>query len=305
MRTEEGKPWSLRYLCDSSAGFTITELLVAGAMSSILMAAVIGHVFIVRNGYFDDIVRTKINSNLRSAMDIVSMNIRQAGENLESGFPAIEVVDGDEDVSDILILRRALRSEVLTLCVEAHAGTTTLEVSSAAVGTGDCTASNVMHVHRVFEEFREQDPDSEVRAYIYNRISGQGEFVDYTDGGESGDEYYLTTSALKNDYDARTTYIYLLEEYRFERDLIEDVFVLTINGRTEEPQTVAFAVTDIEIALRMSDGSTISELNSQSSMSWRDIRRVSVTLSGEEQRRERTLRGSITAEYFPRNVLSY
>ncbi len=289
----------------SERGFTLTEVLVATALTSIVMVAVIGHVLIIRQGYFEDIIRTRINSNLRSAMDIISMNVRQAGENLQTSFPAVVLEDGTAPESDVLTLRRAIFSEVLTLCQAASTGDTTLDVSSASVGTPDCTASNIGNVHQVFENYRATGEDQEVRAYVFNRISGVGEFVDYTGGGTSGGEYYLDVSELQNDYAASTSYVYMIEEYRFARDEIEDTLTLVIDGKTDEVQTVAFSVSEMQISIAIEDGSTINTLNFASAATWRDILQISVTLEGEEQRKDRTLSASITAEYFPRNVLSY
>ncbi len=286
-------------------GFTLVEVLVATGLTSIVMAAVISHVLVIRQGYFEDIIRTRINSNLRSSMDILSMNIRQAGENLQTGFPAVVLENGSGTDPDTVVLRRALFSEVLTLCLSASSGDTTLDVSSAGVGSTDCLASNVENVHNVFETYRATGEDLEVRAYVVNLITGDGEFVDYTGGGDSGGEYYLDVSELVNDYDGETSYVYLIEEYRFGRDAVEDTLILTIDGKTDEEQTVAFSVTDFQVNIELDDASVITELNFASSATWREIRQISVTLSGEEQRRDRTLSGSLTADYFPRNVLSY
>lgn len=290
---------------NNEEGFTLTEVLVATGLTSIVMTAVIGHVLIIRQGYFEDIIRTRINSNLRSAMDIISMNIRQAGENLQTGFPAVVLENGTDPESDTLTLRRAIFSEVLTLCQSATAGDTTLDVSEATVGTPDCTASNIVNVHQVFENYRASGEDQEVRAYVFNRISGVGEFVDYVGGGISGGEYYLDVSELQNDYPASTSYAYLIEEYRFARDELEDTLTLVIDGQTDEVQTVAFSVSEMQFTIELGDGTSTDTLNFASAYTWRDILQISVTLEGEEQRKDRLLSASLTSEYFPRNVLSY
>ena len=290
---------------ESEAGFTLTEVLVATGLTSILMATVIGHVMMIRQGYFDDIVRTRINSNLRSAMDILSMNIRQAGENLATSFPAVELANGGVGSSDTLTLRRAIVGEALTICNDATAGDTTLNVSSAAVASTDCTASNVANVYSVFDTYRQSDADGVVRAFLFDTINGTSEFVDFTAGGESLGEYYLTVSELENDFPAETSFVFLIEEYRFERDSLEDTLVLTVDGISAEPKTVAFSVSDFQVDLELADGSVAQALDVSSAASWRDILQVDVTLSGEETRRDRTLTSSIEAQYFPRNVLSY
>jgi prepilin-type N-terminal cleavage/methylation domain-containing protein len=288
----------------SDRGFTIVELLVASALSSLIMMMTIGHVLIIRNGYFDDVVRTQINSNLRSAMDILSMNIRQAGENLQASFPAVQITDGADGLPDTLILRRNLVQEVLTVCTAIHAGDTTLHVSSSSVTNPECLAANVGTLHSVFENYRTSNNNS-VRAYIFNRITGHGEFVDYTGGGASGGEYYINVSALSAAYDALTTNIYLIEEYNFSQNSSENTLDLVINGKDDESQTVAFSVTDFQAYAKMSDGTELTSFDFSSSKNWRDISQVHVTLSGEERTKDRVMKSSIQAEYFPRNVLSH
>ncbi|MCB0322203.1 MAG: prepilin-type N-terminal cleavage/methylation domain-containing protein [Bdellovibrionales bacterium] len=284
-------------------GFTLVELLVATGLTSIVLATVIGHVLIIRQGYFDDIIRTRINSNLRSAMDIISMNIRQAGENLAPAFPAVVLENGLITPSDTLVLRRALIAEVLTICVDASSGDTTLSVSSAAAGSSDCTPSNIASVHASFEEYRTNNGE-DIRAFVYDQLTGEGEFVDYTGGGISSGEYFLNISSLQNDFTARTSYVYLIEEYRFSQNPVEQTLVLTADGETDQPQTVAFSVSQFEVSIQLEDGSVVDELTFASATDWRDIQRISVTLVGQEARKSRVLEASITAEYFPRNVLS-
>src|SRR5690606_49337 len=92
----------------TEGGFTLLEVLVSMSLTGILMAMVIGSVLLFQGGYATDVVRTRVNSNLRSAMDILSMNIRQAGENLQASFPAVIVEDGEGGAPDVLRVRRSL-----------------------------------------------------------------------------------------------------------------------------------------------------------------------------------------------------
>lgn len=286
----------------SCAGFTMLELLVAMSMTGICLAIVIGHTLSIHNSYFEDVMRTRINSNLRSSMDIISMNIRQAGENLQSGFPAVVLEDASGGTSDVLRLRRNLIPEVLTLCAAATAGDTALTVSSTTLTDPECVTGNVNLLFNAFESSRSGD---EIRLYVYNRISGVGEFVDYTGGEMLLGEYTLSVSALSSDYSALTTNVYFIEEYAFAHNPGEQTLELHINGDIETPHPVAFSVSDFLVGIEMSDMSVQTSLNSSSAYEWKDIRQVQVTLSGQEERKSRTVSSSISAEYFPRNVLSY
>ena len=83
------------------------ELIVSAGIGLGLLAATAGVVMSNRGLFNVDMVRTKLNQNLRSSLDIVGMNVREAGENLPGAFPAVELIDGGAG-PDHLILRRNL-----------------------------------------------------------------------------------------------------------------------------------------------------------------------------------------------------
>lgn len=285
-------------------GFTIMELLVAMTLSSLIMAMTLGHVMQIREGYFDDVVRTKINSNLRSAMDILSMNIRQAGENLQTSFPVVTLTNSTGTTSDILTLRRNLFQEVLTVCTALAAGGATVNVSSSAVTNPECQAANVTALYNVFRTYRTGNSGS-VRAYLYNRITGAGEFVNYTAEGTASGQYYVTVGGSHAAYPALTSNLYLLEEFRFSRNLTKNTIELVVNGQTDQPQAVAYSVTGFDVVLQMEDGSDLTSWAFGNTSTWRDISKVQVYLTGQETRKGRTISSGIQSAYFPRNVLSY
>ena len=94
-------------------GYTLIELLVALAVASALLGATLAVAMSSRESYTTDQNRTRTNQNLRAALDLVGIEIRQSGERLPSDFPALEIVDGAEGAPDRLILRRNLLDEVL------------------------------------------------------------------------------------------------------------------------------------------------------------------------------------------------
>jgi prepilin-type N-terminal cleavage/methylation domain-containing protein len=290
---------------EREGGFSFIELLVALSISSIVMAMVIGSVLTLRDTYFADIKRTQVNGNLRSAMDIISMNIRQTGENLVAAFPAIELVDGASGASDSLALRRSAIVETLTLCEDAVGGATQLFVSSASVVNAECIPANAAPLHTIF--MTELAAATETPTiYVYDKVARVGEFVRFVSGGIDGSgQYNFTTDATSRAYSKVNTALYIIEEYRFSVDDADDRLELTINDDAETRRPVAFDITNFQVQLDMEDGGSISSFLQTGPQDWKDIRQVNIQLSGEESYKGRPMRSTIEAKFFPRNVLSY
>ncbi|MCB0352208.1 MAG: hypothetical protein KDD64_01750 [Bdellovibrionales bacterium] len=287
------------------SGFTIMELLVAVSMTSLIMSLLVGTVLFMHDGYHTDMVRTQINGNLRSGLDVLSMNIRQAGENLQSAFPAVVLENGTEGAADVLKLRRNKIKEVLALCQDISAGTTSLPVSRNDLSVSQCVNSNVQGSWEAFQTARNDDGGS-TRIFIFDLSSRDGEFLDYTADSFASSVYTLTTSAVSNAYSALTTAIYVLEEYRFAVNLGNNTLTLEFEGDATQDSTVAFDVTDLDVTLLMDDDTEIEELlEDDGTYDWKDIQLVEVTLSGSRERKGIAYSTSLSATYFPRNVLSY
>lgn len=286
-------------------GFTLLEALVALGLLGVVMTMVVGHVISIHEGYHTDVVRTRINSNLRSAMDMIAMNIRQAGENLQSSFPAVLLEDGGPGNPDILRLRRNRISEVLALCQNLNSGESVLPVSRDDNSVAQCVNSNVQSSYDAFEKVRIEDGGIS-RVFIYDRSSKKGEFLDYTGATLTGDVYYLSTGATTTNYPALTTAIYLLEEYRFSLDTADDTLLLHINGEMDSSFSVAFELIEFDINLEMDDGVEMTALAADHpAYDWKNLRHVEVSLRGESERKGVSYDSAISASYFPRNVLSY
>jgi len=84
------------------------ELLVASFLGLIILALGAQSTLSLRRLYLHDIVRTRVNQDLRGSLDMIGVNIRQAGENFTMSFPAIQIVNGTGGAGDQLILRRNL-----------------------------------------------------------------------------------------------------------------------------------------------------------------------------------------------------
>ena len=294
----------IRYSPTHEGGFTLMELLVSMTISSITMAMVVGGALTFRNTYSTDVVRTRTNGNLRSGMDIISMNIRQAGENLLSTFPAVLLTNASGSTSDVLTLRRGLIPEVLTLCADAASSTTTLFVSSADGLNSECVFSNVTPLYTIFNNLRDDEGGS-LRLYIYDKVAHLGEYVNFTAGSSITGQYQLSTSALTRAYPRLNTSIYLIEEYQFSFDSAERELVLLRDGDDEVPRPVAFDITQFAVSIEVEDGTTITSLSAGDETDWKDISQIVISLSGNGSYKGHTMSSTISAKFFPRNVLSY
>ncbi|MBX7139380.1 MAG: prepilin-type N-terminal cleavage/methylation domain-containing protein [Oligoflexia bacterium] len=291
----------------TETGFTLVELLVALCISGTVLGLVVAASLNLRDTYYTEIVRTQINSNLRSAMDIMSMSVRQSGENLLSAFPALVLVDGTDGEPDTLTLRRSPITEVLTLCLSASAGATELQISSASLSNAECVPANVGPVYSMFSEELAASGENP-RVFIYDSAQHLGEFVDFESGTLASGQYSITTSPLSRAYSQLSTAIYIIEEYRFALSADGDRLELTVDDDVDFIAPVAFDVTNFQVEFDMQDGTVVSSF-SQTSLpgqpDWKDVRGITMTLTGIGVYKNRTVNSTISSSYFPRNVLSY
>ena len=289
----------------SEGGFTLIELLTALGLSSLIMGMIISASLSVRNTFSTDMVRTRINSNLRSAMDILAMNVRQTGENLPSDFPAMILRNTTgTNGSDTLVLRRALIPEVLTLCVNASASSTGLYISASGLSNSGCVAANVAPLYQVYRNIR-LDEGGSMRVYIYNSSANVGEFLTYSGDSTPSGQYLLSTTSTSRAYPRLTTAIYFIEEFEFTLDSAEQKLILRENQDQNKRKPVAFDITNFQVTFLTEDNQRITSLIESSANDWKDIKEVEISLSGFGRWKNTTMNSTLTGRYFPRNILSY
>lgn len=288
---------------DSDCGHTLLELLVALTITLTVTALVGGALRYDSDVYLTDAARTKIQQNLRGALDIIAMNVRQAGEGLDSYFPALSLSQSEDPETSVLSLRRKILDEVLSLCKDALVGDTKVFVSNQTSSALECLPTNIASGLAAWVANRSAH-DGKVRIYIYNRVAKQGEFLDYTHEGQNAGDDYLDISALKFFYPASSTALYVLEEYSFQLNPETQTLQLNQDGRTDGPADVAYNVTQFQVKLRMQDTTELLSLAPTDTKGWKNIRGVSISLRGQGGWRSTKMSREVTAEYFPRNVLS-
>lgn len=292
--------WKLS-LHNSSSGFTIAELLVASFVSLLMLGMVMTTFLTNRRLVRYDIDRTIVQQNLRGAMDIIGMNIRLAGENLPSTFPAIEVIDGGAG-PDELILRRNVRDEVVKLCSPVTSGSND-ELYFAVPGlVPGCIYSDQMQNYDTWNSYL-TDEGGLTKAYIYDPATQTGEFFQFDAVTLGATDMYLTLAGgetWSRDYAVGQTAAYLVEEYHFY--LEGGILKMIEDGETDSPRRVTFGLSNFQLTVELQDATVLTEFTSTDD--WSEIAAVNVSLAGMGDSAVREGQRSLSASFFPRNVLS-
>ena len=291
----------------SDDGFTVVELLVASTLGLMVTAMALAAVLANREVYKHDVVRTRINQNLRSALAIIGMNARQAGEALPAFFPAVEIVDHGTEAPDELYLRRNLReNEILNVCETLTANTSSSSVRFAYPTTEIACdyASELVPYLAAWNAYRTQRGGS-ASAYIYNRTARQGEFFTFNNMSDTGTEMFVLRSPGSWQYsypgDGLTAAMYLLQEYHFR---VENGILQLIENREDSNiLNVVDGITNFQATARMQDGSTLSSFTANEP--WTGIQYIEITISGQDTFAGRTVSSVLTSRMFPRNILSH
>jgi hypothetical protein len=266
--------------------------------------------FSSRKIYEADQARTDVNQNLRSALDLIGMDLRQPGERLPDDFPVLAVVDGAGGLPDVLVIRRNLLEAVLPLCQQVNAGSSTDDVRVVDLGPsppqgcdpvpdddGNGWPDNIDE----WREFRTVHGGA-VSGYLYDPIDHLGEFFVYDD--ESTTHEYLDrggSGGWQNTYLVnQMCRVYMIEERAYRLD--QDVLGYVVNGDVDNPVNLVARVTDFQLRAIFADGTETTTLGPADA--WDELRAIEVVISGESEVRGRTMRRTLSARFFPRNILS-
>lgn len=278
---------------------------MAVALSGVVSAMVISTTLMNRQLYRGDVVRTRVNQNLKGALNIIGAEIRQAGERFPSSFPAIQIVDGAEG-PDELILRRNLLNQVMVGCDDKSAGVfyQSIALGSADAVTAVCThpnqSGNLTQWSQYIAAAGEAQP-----IYIFNQSSKQGEFLEITSDvseRQSGfDWLVISPKQFQFSYPAEFTSIYMIQEWRIR--LNNQVLEVGVNGATEQSLNVIDGISEFQVEGVLQDGSTVSSLDSSSD--WTMLTGIRLTISGTENIGGNNIQRTVSAQFFPRNILSH
>ncbi len=288
----------------------MAEVLVALALVTVLTGSALALALSSRGVYTTDLNRTTLNQNLRIGMDLVGVDVRQAGQQLPDDVPAIEVINGDAGAPDQLILRRNVIGTVMPLCKDIAAGSAAdalfvarkekkppLGCSPVEDTDGDKWPDNL----QVWRNYRLNN-GGEVLAFIYNPTREQYEFFLYDDEDRSTFHLHKANDDLwTNTYNVdEGSRIYILEQKTYQ--VTEDLLEYFINGDEADVRKLIYNVTDFQVFARMSDGTRLEALGV--SDEWSKIESLEIELEVQTQFQNRTMTRRLNTRFFPRNVQS-
>lgn len=296
----------------ASAGFTIVELLLALTITVMIGGAALAVALSTQGMFALDQARMDVNQNLRSGMDLLGIDVRQAGERMPWDAPALELIDGASGAPDQLILRRNLLDYVLPMCKDINSGSSadsifvarkkiTGRIPQGCAEVPDLDGDGWPDNMQEWRQYR-LDNGGEVLAYIYNPVTAQGEFFVYDD--EDNSTFHLHKAngdPWLYDYDVEeNSRIYIIEqrEYRLVNHLLQCV----INGDTANALNLVNHIEDFQGRALFQDGSSQASLGP--SDPWTDLAALEITLDGRVDLNKTTMDRTLTTQFFPRNILS-
>jgi len=289
---------------NSSRGFTIMELLIASTVGLIITGITLGLTQSSQYVLGKDIARTRLTQNLRGTFDIITSDIRIAGENLSDAFPAIVLVNGTGAIKDSLTLRRGMLGEVLTLCSAIAVGASTLNylvVGDNSTTPGCGYASNQFAANQ-FKAVRDGTQGT-LRGYILNTGTKSGQFFDYQGNQDTGTELRLLINPVTwgAAYPVSSSAIYLIDEqqYILESDRIKRY----INGNMANPQTISFGMTQLDFSVMGPTGALAENFSALED--WTSMKYIEMSLAGTDRFAARSINRSLKGRLFPRNILSH
>jgi len=292
----------------SRRGFTLIELLITLAVAGFVLAGTLTVVLSSRAIFAKDRGRVQVVRNLRDALEVVGVDIRESGERLPNDFYAIQIINGAAGAPDTLVLRRNLLSEVLPLCGRLQQGNSDPEVQVGDSTTPppgcapvpDTDADGFADNVGAWRAWRTSHGGT-VPAYLFNPVDRVGEWLLVDGDGASGEWIGTGGTPWAYTYEiAEQCRLYMLEERRYT--LVNGVLQFVENQGTAPALHVASHLTDFQVRAVLNDG-TIQD-TFDGSTSWSQLAAIEVTLSGSAANEKRSVARSETSRYFPRNILS-
>ena len=289
----------------SQSGTSIIEYMLAVALSGIVSAMVVSTTLMNRQMYRGDVVRTRANQNLKSALNIIGAEIRQAGERFPSSFPAVQIVAG-ADGSDELILRRNLLNQVIVGCDAKSAGAfyQSIALGNADAVTAVCTHPNQSGSLAEWSQYISSMGEAQP-IYIFNQSTKQGEFLEIaTDVSqqESGfDWLVISQKQFQFSYPAEFTSIYMIQQWRIR--LNDQVLEVIVNENSAQPLNVIDGISEFQVEGVLQDGTVVTSFDSSSD--WTTLAGIRLVISGTESVGGNDIQRTVSAQFFPRNILSH
>lgn len=292
------------------AGLTLVELLVALVVAVLVVAAAVAVTFGSRRVVNMDQARTSVNQNLRTGLAIIGDDVQVSGERLPSQsnnyLAPIEVHGGN-----VLILRRNLLDVVLPVCKDIKAGS---NADAVFVGLKNNNSGNANCTIDAYNN----DPNwpdnlgtwrlyrlahgGVVPAFIVDPITKDHEFFTYD--AEDNSNFHIHRASGKWVWDyavSNKPQVYVLEERRYQK--VNDYLELVLDGDASTPQKLIPGVTDFQVRAVLDDGTVRTDFP-QSGDSFASLKYIQVTIGGAGTQGRQGVDRHLSAQFFPRNVLS-
>ncbi|SMB95677.1 PilW family protein [Deinococcus hopiensis] len=310
-------------------GFTLLEILVATSIGAMVLGLAFTYYINISKLSSNDSSRVAASQNAQGAIDMLSNDLRQAGENLDFGL-GISGVEIDNALQQIIVrsnISIASRTLIPRLPLCSVSGNT-IQVNgpppTSTVSTAACTYSdgdsnndddNVQRWRSYFDSKSNQPqaailyrpasstlPSAVAKAVV---LSVNPRLTTTTSAGSFYRTSITLNSIVSSDFSAaNNSQIILVDERRYKK--LGDTLILALGGQTDsQAQVVAFNVQTLNASadlLNPTANVTSIGLNGP----WSRIKNINITLGSKSP--NSTILGSAqksyTASIYPRNVAS-
>ncbi len=285
----------------NNKGFSLIETLVSIAIGSLILSGLLSSIFAYRGLHDSDLSRTNASSGVRSGLDFIGVHLRQAGEKLNSSFPAVLVTDGAGVVPDQIIIRKNILDEIAKVCIAVQP--THNIVRFAFAQRAGCGFNDTLDIENAWRNHRISNGGS-VRAYIYDSRDDVGEFFTYNNESVfapgSNRRLHKGSGNFSRMYNHPSSFVYMLEEWKFEVDTDDNILQVTLNDT--ETNNIISGVQDLQVEVVMQDGTVKTTFTEEDN--WKEIQLINVTLEVAATVGHESKTRSFSSSFYPRNILS-
>lgn len=281
-------------------GLTLVELLIASAISILILALLVPIVMGSRRLYTLDQSRTGVNQDLQAAMSMIGDDLRQAGQGLlyagagynSSPKPIVVTAGTPGDTLEVWFARSGTNVPTpIGLCGNHTASFIPVASSSNNCGQGDANNNNIPDVAEPFNNYRIAQGGS-IQAYLYNPTLLTGKLITLTGGSGTATNYsFIYTGSSSGTYGQGSS---LMLVDRRQYSLSGGQLLLSENGGPG--RAIMVGVTLFRVEPLTAAGTAWSP-----SMQLSALSRVRVTLTAADPQ---GVTRTQTNDFFPRNFLS-
>ncbi|MCS6893500.1 MAG: hypothetical protein NZO16_02890 [Deltaproteobacteria bacterium] len=281
-------------------GLSVLELLVALCLFAFLCLAIGSFAPVARRVANKTHKVTEVTQSLQSVYNYLSLDVRLAGENLPSAFPAVLLLRNPPR----LTLRRGLVPYSLPLCEQVSANTpvTHFVVAKNGVIQNGCSVSGNLNTFQQWQNYAQTNLGIPFKIYVYDVVSRTGFYVPISQFQMPSEQLRLVfpnTIIFNQPLHTATTALYLIEELEFRQN--GDSLILNVLSR-DRTYTLAFNVANLDFRIR--HNSVVSDTFTTAN-NWTNIEYIETQISLSKDYLDFNNQVSSNFRFFPRNILSH